>query len=404
MEQNKSFSTPLQRMTVIDALRGFTLLGIILIHMSQHFSIASFSNTGEESQFPVLDGAIQWLAQNVITGRFNSIFAFLFGLSFFIQMDRAAKKGINFRMPFLRRMVVLFIIGLAANCLYMGDVLSTYAILGTMLVFLFRVKSWILMIVVSLLLLGAPRIMNTGYEYLIETEQTENVQNRRNESPVLQPSVNMEKPSFISSVKNNFTRELELKMYIQFGLIPGRSFMTLALFIIGFIAGRMRFFEDVYTQNRRNVMLFAGFVLAALIMYRMIDLFPLPLKRGYFLILMALNDIGSVAFSGALVMGFILLYQVKGIGRCLKIMAPLGRMGLTSYEMQGLIGCFLFSAWAFGSTVGSWGTTEVFVLGLAVYTIQIIISKYWLKYFLYGPLEWLWRSATYLKWQPFVRK
>ena len=106
MEQNKTSSTPLSRITVIDALRGFALLGVILMHMSQHFGIFSFSvMEPKETLFSQFDDAIQWLSQNVIMGKFINIFAFLFGLSFFIQMDRAAKKGIDFRKRFLWRMV-----------------------------------------------------------------------------------------------------------------------------------------------------------------------------------------------------------------------------------------------------------------------------------------------------------
>jgi uncharacterized protein len=99
-------------------------------------------------------------------------------------------------------------------------------------------------------------------------------------------------------------------------------------------------------------------------------------------------------------MGFIILYQTKLLGGLLNGLSPYGRMGLTNYEMQNVIGCLLFSAWSFGSTFGNQSTTTVFGMGLVLYTLQLVLSRYWVKYFLYGPLEWLWRSATYLKWQP----
>jgi uncharacterized protein len=96
-------------------------------------------------------------------------------------------------------------------------------------------------------------------------------------------------------------------------------------------------------------------------------------------------------------MGFIILYQIKSIGKYLDIISPYGRMGLTNYQMQSIIGCILFSIWTFGSFFGRLGNTELFIVGLVVYILQIIFSRYWMKYFLYGPLEWFWRSATYLK-------
>lgn len=99
MEQNDAISLPSKRITVIDALRGFALFGVIITHMLQRFGIFSGVRPGEPN-FPILDEAVQWLFQNVIMGRFINIFAFLFGLSFFIQMDRASKKGIDFRGRF----------------------------------------------------------------------------------------------------------------------------------------------------------------------------------------------------------------------------------------------------------------------------------------------------------------
>ena len=114
MSQNTNL-TPAQggRITVIDALRGFSLLGVILVHFQQHYSVHSMGPFNEHT--PILaqfNDAVFWFVQNVLMGRFINIFAFLFGMSFFIQMDRAAKKGIDFRGRFLWRMVILFAIGI----------------------------------------------------------------------------------------------------------------------------------------------------------------------------------------------------------------------------------------------------------------------------------------------------
>lgn len=122
------------------------------------------------------------------------------------------------------------------------------------------------------------------------------------------------------------------------------------------------------------------------------------------LIISALSTLSTVTLSGTLAMGFITLYQVTGISRYLNLLTPYGRMGLTNYEMQNVVGGILFSVWGFGSVFGNKGAAELFVLGLVIYTLQVLISRYWVKRFLYGPLEWLWRSGTYLKWQPFKRK
>lgn len=398
MEEQKNILTPLQRITVVDALRGFALLGVILTHMWQHYSIFPSGLEPRESLFPAMDESIQWLMQNVIMGKFINIFAFLFGLSFFIQMDRAHRKGIDFRKRFLWRMVILFVIGMVGCMFYYGEILAIYAVFGVVMVFLYKVRNWILIVIASLLLIGTPRIITTGYDQITRVEQTttDSRQNREERSTRRPQNSTIEKPSFLHSAKMNLTRGMEGKLNYQFGVFA-RGYITLALFILGLIVGRMRFFEQIQTRKKRNLILFVIFVLGVVVINLILSLSP-PL-----LATMGLNDIKAVFLSGALAMGFIILYQIKGIGKYLDTLSPYGRMGLTNYEMQNVIGCFFFSMWAFGSFFGRLSTTELFILGLIVYTLQVIFSKYWMKYYLYGPLEWFWRSATYLKLQPFRR-
>lgn len=415
MEGQKTISTPLQRITVVDALRGFALLGVILTHMWQHYSIFTFGLERFKPLFPSMEEPIQWLMQNVIMGKFINIFAFLFGLSFFIQMDRAHKKGIDFRKRFLWRMIILFVIGMIGCMFYSGEILAIYAAFGVILVFLYKVKNWILIMIASILLIGAPRITTSVYKQAVNIERTttdkkQNVEER----PAIRPqNTQVEKPSFLYSAKMNVTTGMQRKLNYQFGIFA-RGYITLAMFIIGFVVGRLRFFEKVHIEKKRNYVLLAIFALGVIIINLVLALIPdtginvRAMNPGEsvpatVLVNMGLNDIKSVLLSGMIAMGFIVLYQIKNIGKYLDILSPYGRMGLTNYEMQSIIGCFLFSMWALGSFFGRLGTTELFIIGLIVYALQVIFSKYWIKYFLYGPLEWFWRSATYLKWQPFKR-
>ncbi len=622
MEQNVTLSDPAHRIKMIDALRGFALLGILLVHIHQHYGIFSFGmmGQGEESSFPMFDSAVQWLSQ-VMTGKFINIFAFLFGLSFFIQMDRASQRGENFSKRFLWRMLLLFVIGIISDCFYPGDVLAIYAVLGMIVLFLFRFKSKILMLIVALLLLGVPRMLISGYEAVTKTEQAENEQNmpnfgapgmrpefpagqmpeggpvpgeggispvdtegaapapatppsgatpmggvrpgaqnggpgnvggaqpganrqqggqmaagqnriqasgaqrggnrqqgaqmaagqNRGQMPEMQqdgnrrqgrnrvagdsirqrfpmdttqagrearrarrqqsfaeggqgrfeqmdslrrhrfagdslafdsmrgnwdrqgwdrgnwdraerpdfrqggpgpfPGFEREKPSFVKSVYYNLTAGVKMKLKSQFGSF-GQGYLTLALFILGLVIGRSRFFEEAQTRKGRNMVIFGGFVVALLALRYIMSLFTQseasPVMGGgseqspsYFLF--ALENIQTVLLSGAWAMGFIVLYQMKGIGKCLDLMTPYGRMGLTNYEVQNIVGAVLFSMWGLGAIFGGWSAGLLFILALVIYGVQILISKYWLKYYLYGPFEWLWRSATYCKWLPFKK-
>lgn len=246
MEQNDAISLPSKRITVIDALRGFALFGVIITHMLQRFGIFSGVRPGEPN-FPILDEAVQWLFQNVIMGRFINIFAFLFGLSFFIQMDRASKKGIDFRGRFLWRLVLLFVIGMIGTCFTYLDILPIYALFGVVLVFLFPLKNWMLMIIVALLLLGTPRIFIVGVDKISNKPTTEVIQSipqqpdRGRSRPAASANENREKPTFFQTAKQNVTRGTMSKFNYQFG-VSGRGYVTLALFIVGLVVGRIRFF------------------------------------------------------------------------------------------------------------------------------------------------------------------
>ena len=480
------------RITVIDALRGFALLGVVLVHMNQRYSNFAWGLPPREPVFSGLDPFVGWLVQNVLMGRFINIFAFLFGMSFFIQMDRAAQKGIDFRGRFLWRMVVLFVIGLVGSAFYSGDILSIYAVYGVVLVLLYKCKNWVLLVLAVFLLGGGPKLAMMQYDKMTATEQqqqmppfnmpmpraedgamaqapsmpmpnnesqpmgegaegvagepqhqhqTQHQHQPRPQHPAMAqgeqggpsgerpaemrppgrmgggfrgPMPQMEKPSFWSAAKQNLTGGMDSKINYQYSM-TNRGFITLALFILGFIVGRLRFFETAHLRRRRNWVLLAGFVVAWFVVGWVISLLPEP-RQGAMVftpfaapptvastISTALADIQTVVFSAALTMLFVVLYQLPIIKTCLDVLAPYGKMGLTNYVSQSVIGAILFASWAFGATFGTWSATETFLLGLGVYIAQIIVSALWLKYFKYGPLEWFWRTATYMKMQPFKK-
>lgn len=409
MEETHILNKKQERITVIDALRGFALLGVILIHMVQHYGI--FSGPREDA-FPQIDALISWIATNVIMGRFINIFAFLFGLSFFIQMDRAQHKGLDFRGRFLWRMFILFLIGMVGNLFYTGDILSIYACFGALMVWLYRYKNKVLLWLVTFLLLGGPRFVMVGYERVIASSSIE--QRVEMSASSFRPRVRVqEEPSFMNSAKQNLTSGFQGKMRYQFG-VNGRGYLTLALFLLGLIVGRLRYFENLNRYKKHSIYLTIGAVGATAFIGVM--KIWLPENPRVFMrppgdiisisdvLLLTLNDLYLVAFSAALAFIFILLYQQRTVGKYLEVLVPYGRMGLTNYEVQSVIGSLLFSTWALGSVFGAWGAAKVFLLGMLVYIIQLVVSCFWLRYFMYGPFEWLWRSITYLTWQPLIKK
>lgn len=423
--ENKINPVSMQRITVIDALRGFALLGVILMHMLDHFGYSD-SNMTVQSLFPKLDAAVQWFSSRIIRGKFMSIFSFLFGLSFYIQMERASKKGVDFRGRFLWRMLLLFVIGLIGTSFTYVDILTIYAVFGVVMVFLFPLRNWVLMLIVSLLLLGVPNLFFIGFDKIKIEQPISNASSSVSEQfavtdlPVtsIKPIDNtpFENVTFLQTAKENLTVKTYDKLKYQFKY-TSNGYLILALFIIGFIVGRLRFFEEVHIRKKRNIVLLVVFlsitffillIIKVITPGESVNLLKIRMEGGDVplnaLVSSTLNNLSTISLAGALAMGFIALYQVDGIRKYLDLLTPYGRMGLTNYEMQNVIGAVLFSAWGFGSIFGSKGAAELFVLGLIIYVLQIIISKYWMRWFLFGPFEWLWRSGTYLKFPPFKRK
>lgn len=155
MEMNKTLASSGGRITVIDALRGFSLIGICLIHGMQHFG--AMGTMAPQAMFPwegTLDEIFRWFINYLVFGKFFIIFSCLFGLSFFIQMDRAAQKGVDFRARFLWRLVLLLVIGFVHGLLVRVDILLVYALLGFVLVLMYKWPTKLLVGITLFLFLG----------------------------------------------------------------------------------------------------------------------------------------------------------------------------------------------------------------------------------------------------------
>ena len=257
MKEIEINTTNLQRITVIDALRGFALLGVILMHMIDRFGyeITNLSNSSPST----LDTYVHWFSNLVIRGKFISIFSFLFGLSFFIQMERASKKGIDFRSRFLWRMLLLCIIGLIVTSFTYLDILSIYALFGVILVFLFPLKNWMLMLIVSLLLIGVPGVLLIGVEN-IKTESVI-VHSSVSEQPetVFMPETlpnnepALSNLNYFQTAKENLTVKTINKLKFQF-LHSETGYLVLALFILGFVCRATSFFLNRYTFGKKGIL------------------------------------------------------------------------------------------------------------------------------------------------------
>lgn len=382
------------RITVIDAMRGIALIGICLTHAMQYFG-AGFPTSLTEL-FPgegMLNEAARWFIRYFVASKFYIIFSLLFGLSFFIQMDRASQKGIDFRRRFLWRLVLLLLIGFLHSLVFRLDILIIYALLGFPLVLMYKFSSKLLIGLSLFFLLGGVQLGIVGYKALTppagKVEQT---------APRPRPQPRIAEPTFQETVGQNATTGLIRKFNYQ--IFSGRIFMTLGLFMLGLVIGRIRLFENVNVY-RKTLYRAAGIAAIALcLLYGLQPYLPKAdpdTLAGW--IAMPVGNLINLLSAYLWVVFILWIYPFGKVEKALASVVSYGRMGLTNYVLQSVVGVFLF--YGFGLGLGRYlGTFPAMLVCMGYTLLQLWGSRYWLTKFRYGPLEWLWRSGTYMKWQP----
>lgn len=183
---------------------------------------------------------------------------------------------------------------------------------------------------------------------------------------------------------------------------------VLGMFCIGYVLGGSGFYRRI-GQNRKTLcgVILAGIViglpanyfLARYMSYHADDYWNMGMNGFYQTIAYAL---GVVPLALAYVAVFMLFFQTGGGKRMLSPLAPVGKMAFSNYVMQTWVGILIFYPVGLGF-MGKVGPVYYTLLGILVFLMQIVISAVWLRFFNYGPVEWLWRSATYKKWQPMKK-
>ena len=402
----------MKRIEVLDALRGFSLLGVIIIHMIQQFGIQNIQADIIYFNFPLLDSSSTWFAYNIVMGRFINIFAFLFGVSFYIQMKSAQSKNISFNSFFTRRMLFLFLLGILIHSIYNVEILSVYAIFGIILLFIKNINKYILILFTALLITGGPRVYQTiNHNKGVSTEIIE--ENRSSNRYNRETPQHLENPSLINTVKHNYQSRLNGKINYQFGMF-GRGYLTLGIFIIGYLVGRSKYLEKLGDNKKLTFRLLLLSVVSFIGLTCLLNQFPDTNTRLLFvpgnnlidnnlIFVKALQDSSLVVSSFILGLGFIVLYQNSRIQSILNSLSPYGRTALSNYTLQGVFGLVLFAPWALGPFFSKFGNFSLIIIGLLIYFLQMIASIYFLKKYRYGPLEWIWRSVTYLKLQKLIK-
>jgi uncharacterized protein len=387
------------RIAVVDVLRAFALLGIIVTHAEMGF-LAGPPPAPDFMQFSALDGAVHRFVAVMVESKFFSIFAFLFGLSFAIQLDRARHKGAAFSGRFAWRLILLLAIGLAHQLLFNGDILMVYALLGLLLIPLGNVRTGVLLTLGLLLLFNVPGIVLAFARIGADAPTPEQAQANAEIGALFTAKgqalyAAMKNGSLADIARANFQDGLPMKALYQ--LFTGRLWVTFGCFLLGVCAWRARVFEDSAASRQffSRLLLVGGTIAIATTAATLFIEGSTPTRAAW---LELASNVQKMTLAASYVAAVTLLYWRHSQG-LLAQLAPVGKVGLTTYLLQSVFLALVFYGVGFGM-MGRLGHAAATALGIMLFIAQVFAARWWLARMSMGPVEWLWRSATQLKWQP----
>jgi uncharacterized protein len=391
-----------ERIQFIDVLRGMALFGILAANMR-----AFFAPVDVYDQIRVLfpgraDVIAQWFVLAFCQGKFISIFSFLFGMGFAIQMSRAQAKGVPFLSFYPRRLLALALFGLIHGILiWSGDILLTYAVSGAiLLLFRNRPQKTLLWWAGGLFLL--PIVASSIFLAVYFS---------RWHRPSMDPKPpDMAKLHHVVDIYAHGTvPQILAQNWVEWKHQAPTTLFAIyatALFLLGMwvwragIVPRLKDYEPVL----RRICAWCLPIGLAISMYVASAMILLPPGKiswwGFFAGILWLP--GSHILAAGYVSGLAVLFLKEDWRRRLAPFAAVGRMALTDYLMQSVVFTLFFYHYTtglFGHIGPAWGLVPTIVF----YAMQVWFSNWWLHRYQFGPMEWLWRGMTYGKF-PQMRK
>ena len=398
-----------ERIHSLDLLRGIALLGILIMNI-QSFAMppAAYLNP---TAYGDLEGINRWvwtLSHIFADQKFMALFSMLFGAGILLVSDRAvAKTGRSAGLHYARNAGLLVIGLIHAHLIWFGDILVGYALCG-FFVYLFRNRKPRTMLIFGLLCFSVHPLLYALTDYSLAFMTPADLAEIKSGWAPSHELIREEIAAFTGSlseqIRANSAAALEMETLVFMLLfvwrITGLMLIGMALYRWGVLsAGRSRGF-----YLRGMVFAFgAGF---SLVLFGLMRNIEADFAMEYSMFTGSLwNYWGSLFVAFGYVCGVMLISKGGGflqrIGMIRRLEA-VGQMALTNYIMQSVIGVMIF----FGVGFGLFGQVDRWVQILIVFGIWIVQfywSKPWLERFRFGPLEWLWRSATYRSWQPMKR-
>lgn len=401
--------SPGERLATLDALRGVAIFGILLVNMALFcgplYAMMMSSPWWTAPADRLAAGVIRTLAE----AKFYTLFSFLFGFGMALQQRRVEDQGGGFATLYVRRLVVLLMIGLAhALLLWYGDILVVYALLGFVLL-LFRRTAGRRLLIWAFVIYAIPIVLFTAFTAFTELGRTMPdvaAQIDKGVAEWEQQARELAERS-VAAYGSGTLREIliqRLTDYAYCGLATVAFIMPGAL--ATFLVGRWAALRGVLHDPAAHPRFWRWLRTWGLALGLLSNLgYTLLLERGgtthanwTTLAAHALHWAGTPLLTGGYAALIVGLMQDEKWRLRLAPVTAIGQMALSNYLFQTVVCTTLFYSYGLG-LFGKIGPAVGLAVTVVIYVIQLPLSTWWLRHFRFGPLEWLWRSATYLRWQ-----
>ncbi|GLC87759.1 DUF418 domain-containing protein [Lysinibacillus piscis] len=370
-----------ERITTLDILRGISLFGILLVNMFAFYTPLPYIDLATWFTVP---SDIVW-QQNLdiyVQGSFYPLFSMLFGYGLAMQWQKAQQQGQRFYAIGFRRLAVLFAFGLChALLIWWGDILMTYAFCGVFLLLLLRLRPiWLL--VIGVLISG----LIQGFMLLVIAVSDISINDYLDIVAIEQAITAYGTGTWLDAFTQRLT---DLSVQLNPAMWIASLFTILPYMLIGAAASKWRLVE----RAKELKWLWLVLAISGLALGIFLKSLPIVSTRTYFLDYVK-TYVGGPILSIGYVGLIVLLCLLPIIPTLLRPFAKIGRMSMTMYILQSLIGTCLFYHFGFG-WYGKVGVSTGVLIAIAIIITQMVLAEIWLSKWKQGPLEAIWRKFTY---------
>jgi uncharacterized protein len=387
---NPQLTAKQPRVEVVDALRGFAVMAILLVHSVEHFNFYIYP-TDQPDWLAWLDRSVFCGVFALMAGKSYAIFALLFGFTFYVQWSNQRRQGRDFGYRFLWRLLLLVGFASLNSVFFMaGDVLLLFAAVG---IILFLVRNCSDKVVLGLAVLFLLQPVEWFHYAAGAIAPAYRAPDLGVGALFGEAIAYTQQGDFLHFVRNNLLTGQKASLF--WAIDAGRYIQTAGLFLLGFYFGR----RQLFLGGERNMRRWFALLVASAVLYAPLNQLS-ELVTGDSALQPTLGTVldmwQKLAFTFVLVSSFVLLYhRFEGFRRRVADLRTYGRMSLSNYIGQSILGALVYYPFGLGLATRC-GQTVSLLIGIAMLVLQIACCKWWLKRHRQGPLEWIWHKWTWI--------